>query len=98
MSNVKHTPGPWKFHAQGDANDYCLLTNEKRWVIGFLQNGEIFVGEQLANARLVAAAPELLDALKKYVEAGAGDTTSFYKQAEAYDAAIEAIAKAEGQS
>lgn len=41
---------------------------------------------------------DLLAALELYVAAGCGDTTSFYKQAEAYDAAIEAIAKAEGQS
>ena len=58
------TPGPWVWHAQGDANDYAMLTNEKRWVISFLQNGEIWTPEQEANARLMGAAPELFDRLE----------------------------------
>ncbi len=41
MKKCKHTPGPWRFHEQGDANQYCLLTNDKRWVIAFSQNGEL---------------------------------------------------------
>lgn len=59
---VKHTPGPWIWHEQGDANAYALLSNTKRWVIVFRQNGEILTGQQRANARLIAAAPELLEA------------------------------------
>jgi hypothetical protein len=60
----KHTPGPWNWHAQGDANDYCLLTSGARWIISFRQNGEKLYGEQLANAQLIAAAPDLLAALE----------------------------------
>ena len=59
---VKHTAGPWNWHEQGDANEYALLSNTKRWVIAFRQNGEILTGQQRANARLIAAAPELLEA------------------------------------
>lgn len=71
MLTVNHTPGPWNWHAQGDANDYCLLTNGARWVISFRQNGEFLVGEELANAQLIASSPELLSAL----QAVAGEVT-----------------------
>lgn len=62
---VPHTPGPWVSHEQGNANEYCLLTNSKRWVIGFLQNGELMIPEQRANARLIASSPDLLIALER---------------------------------
>lgn len=60
----QYTPGPWKYHAQGDANQYALVTNTACWILGILQNGEILTPEQEANARLIAAAPELLQTLK----------------------------------
>ena len=67
MSN-KHTPGPWRFHANGDANDYTILGPDDRWVIGFIQNGEIWKEEQLANAKLIAACPTMLKELQHIVE------------------------------
>lgn len=62
---TKHTPGPWKVLPQGDANAYVILTNDKRWVIAFSQNGEIWMPEQAANAKLIEAAPDLLEAIKE---------------------------------
>lgn len=52
----KHTPGTLTFHPQGDADEYCLIMSDGRWVIGFRQNGEICVDEQMANARRIVAA------------------------------------------
>jgi hypothetical protein len=72
-TTVKHTSGPWNFHKQGEANSYCLLTNQKHWVIAFNQNGELWTPEQIANAKLIAAAPELLEALT-----GNEDSPSLY--------------------
>lgn len=66
---TKHTPGPWAPHAQGASDEYCLLANERRWVIAFRQNGELYTAEQLANMRLIAAAPELLQALESVLHA-----------------------------
>lgn len=57
--DLKITPGPWRWHAQGDANDYAMLTSGGRWVIAFRQNGELLLPEQQANAQLMAAAPDL---------------------------------------
>jgi hypothetical protein len=50
-----HTKEPWSFHAQGDANEYALVTDGNRWVLSFLQNGEYLVSEQEANARRIVA-------------------------------------------
>ena len=66
---VTHTPGPWLFVEQGDANEYALLTADKKgWVIGFLQNGEMMTARQIANARLIAAAPTLLAACQAVLD------------------------------
>lgn len=60
--NTKYTPGPWKFHTNGEANSYALITKaDNRWVISVQQNGEMLTDQQLANGRLISAAPELLE-------------------------------------
>lgn len=53
--NQQHTPEPWNWHAQGEANDYCLLTSNGRWVISFRQNGEMLDAEMRENARRIVA-------------------------------------------
>jgi hypothetical protein len=50
MSNTKHTPGPWEYTEQGEANNYRIMANGN-WLIAFLQNGEKWTAEQEANAR-----------------------------------------------
>jgi hypothetical protein len=68
---VKHTPGPWKvymattgFHVIGigKASDGQGITDGGFGVWG---GGD---AESLANARLLAAAPDLLEALSELVE------------------------------
>lgn len=57
--NVKHTPGPWK------ASGTSVYAETGREIIFGAYNmwlGEI--EERKANARLIAAAPELLEALE----------------------------------
>lgn len=71
---LAHTPGPWTFHEDGDANHYCLLIdNGKRWLVSFLQNGELWTNEQRANARLIAQAPALSGVLIEALQAWAAD-------------------------
>jgi hypothetical protein len=64
----KHTPGPW--HVDDLGEEYFLETNHK-YGIGApqlptyrLAKVEGFGDESLATARLIAAAPELLEALE----------------------------------
>ena len=60
---VKHTPGPWHLNDDG-----CLVIGERgpfRLVKEFMSSGGMPTQEEaLANANLIAAAPELLEALK----------------------------------
>ena len=73
ISEIDHTPLPWNWHEQGEANEYCLLTNDKRWVLAFRQNGEIWTKEQKANAEFIVRAcnshDAMLDALDEITDA-----------------------------
>lgn len=62
--STQHTPGPWVGGQQGDANEFYVVTANGRWLFSFRHNGEPLLGEQLANLRLIAAAPDLLEALE----------------------------------
>ena len=66
MSEAKHTPGPWRAslwkERQGDTP--CVMAHGTP--IAILHNCMITTDEERkANARLIAAAPELLEALEK---------------------------------
>lgn len=61
---IDHTPEPWKWHAQGEPNEYCMLTHDGRWVISFRQNGELTDERQKANARRIAACVNRLAGFK----------------------------------
>ena len=96
-----HTPGPWKRVAQDDSVwadrfgrqvAHCM----SRPGVGMLHAR----GEREANARLIAAAPELLDALRWAMTRGnltyVIRTKANVAYCDAVDAALAAIAKAGG--
>ena len=93
---MKHTSGPWKtddseFPAVGsvlDTNDeqICQTSERKEYAPDRSKQVEI----RNANARLIAASPDLLEALKEYVEGYEGSRAEREARAKA------AIAKAEG--
>lgn len=60
----KHTPGPWQFYADVPSTDpnWHIVTNASRMRV--LANVHIEPGNEtdLANAKLITAAPELLEA------------------------------------
>jgi hypothetical protein len=64
MSKTKFTPGPWE--AQGL---YIMFTNADTKQFDWVAKVERFTGkykhEEAANAALIAAAPELYEALEK---------------------------------
>lgn len=87
MSTTQHTPGPWE-HDGPPHNIIVWSSPENR--ICFLTSD----GPTEANARLIAAAPDLLAALKE-----AADFVQPFNRAEDLLDKIEAvIAKAEGRS
>lgn len=56
----KITKGEWKVLTQGEADEFCMITADGRWIFSFRQNGELYTEEELANARAISAVPELL--------------------------------------
>ena len=56
MSTTKHTPGPW------EADDYAVQSPANERLQIREQSVRIMSAERQANARLIAAAPELLEA------------------------------------
>ena len=63
-AQTKHTPGPWEVHGNN-----IVATKGNVDVAVICYSGEHFTGEDKANARLIAAAPELLEALRNVVGA-----------------------------
>ena len=66
MSNIKHTPGPWTIEDNGWNGQFIYgdddRVNGKR---RFIAEVDLNYDEAEANARLIAAAPDLLEALFK---------------------------------
>lgn len=76
MEEFKGTKGKWSLFEQGDANEYCIMTDEKKWVSAFKLNGEQGREEQMANMNLFTASLDLLNACmvaKREIELGTAD-------------------------
>ncbi len=67
-TETKHTPGPWYFHANEyhDGNKTFWVGNGEYVVFDCSTYSckEMFFPPNLANARLICAAPEMLEALE----------------------------------
>jgi len=88
--SAKHTPGPWSIYS---------ITFKGYHQIACAQGGRVcqvvpFKDEYKANARLIAAAPDLLEALKSMCEGFSALKDSDFP---ALAKARAAIAKAEGK-
>ena len=103
----KHTPGPWQFHElRGDDGLGYIRPNPQDY-LEIAHHGDTgrSAEENRANARLISAAPELLEALELCINQLERDTELLYDQftpwAEiptALEKARAAIAKAEGET
>ena len=103
----KHTPAPWvleifQVENYGDLTAAEIGENGRyRGKIARLQSAEHIDGiakdELIANAHLIAAAPDMLEALKAISEVGIREIHDWQAIAERMQAtALAAIAKAEG--
>lgn len=88
MSEAKHTPGPWIHEGHGDITG---TENGRKYDVACVYL-RIPAGRQDANARLIAAAPDLLEALRMMLTEAVFDGTT------GTDAARAAIAKATGKT
>ena len=62
MTQAKHTPGPWVL----DGFDICADEGFNLHVIA--QTSTPIVGDEKANAKLIAAAPDMLAEIEKQIE------------------------------
>ena len=69
--SAKHTPGPWEHTGQGD----IVGKEDNGYGLGYVDVCGVYLrtvrGRTNANARLIAAAPELLEALIELADCGA---------------------------
>lgn len=98
-AKAAHTPGPWKVTVKGenffgiDSNDgnICILAAEDKKRI-----------DKLANARLIATAPAILEALSLMVQYHCDHPQILDENAnfghEALNKAVRALAKARGEA
>jgi len=112
MSKTKFTPGPWKIVKEGHEGEIISIRDKHRNWIGecnyALVGDESMYGhpiiterEALANARLIAAAPEMYEALEKIMEielAIAQEYPVYADDSTIYAIAENAIRKARGES
>lgn len=70
MSKAKHTPGPWESILNGRERQVWQGSDIPTRICGdmFDENTDPSIGEVDANAKLIAAAPELLEIAQSFFE------------------------------
>lgn len=89
MTNATHTPGPWQTATDKAVDHYVHIGHYSNTLRTYVCRVFAETEEQKANARLIAAAPELLEVAKEIATGYCTAETMFKAQA--------AIAKAEGK-
>lgn len=100
MSEMKHTPGPWRFYTEPQPNGCPIVGNGSGLMLAMLAHSVNYPDqrdEANANARLIAAAPDLLEALQAVVSQLEGHDLH-NGDVFAINNAYAAIAKATGQT
>jgi hypothetical protein len=87
MKNT-HTPGPWQVYNGGA----IIGTIEYASGVEYIANVRHIPNESMANARLLASAPDMFDALQAIVDAYGERDTLLMAQVKA------ALAKAKGEA
>lgn len=101
MSKTQHTPGPWSADTAGIIRAECSAQPLPFAIAVALSDADVGRGRGDANARLIAAAPELLEALNAFLRApsigssGPGSSTIVVQEFN-LRAAWAAVAKATG--
>lgn len=102
MADAKHTPGPWEaddtdigFSAGGE-RDVCPALRPGRRPNGGFIIARLAGPDRAANARLIAAAPELLEALESvFRRRNEGTDAAIWAE---WDSVAALIAKATGSA
>jgi hypothetical protein len=99
---VEHTPGPWKVEPSSKHRDRLYVWDSDEWpnmvCIAEVKEGR-YIGELRANAQLIAAAPDLLEAVKqfvRYAQNGNHPKWGSYLQTVAGQRMLDALKKGQG--
>ena len=90
MSEFKGTPGPW---CRGGVENGKVSINAGNYFVALVDEGNA----QMANAKLIIAAPDLLSALQDLVHSAARGVKNCTAQVVALEKARAAISKATGE-
>lgn len=101
MTKPKHTPGPWAELIRENGHIVIHSLNKIDGQVVAKTSGN-FLGQVEANAALIAAAPEMLEALETCLEfvgsGGLGTEVNAHAKATLEKYLSRAIAKAKGES
>ncbi|MNJ10723.1 hypothetical protein D3C77_48850 [compost metagenome] len=77
---AKHTPGPWTFERLRAGSIWAIQAGATcvAEIVRWATTDPAALAEREANARLIAAAPELLEALERLLEAYSSQMRSDY--------------------
>ena len=95
----EHTKGPWRIGTPGPNGCFTIGTNNGLMtaMIAHSVNYPNQKEEAIANANLIAAAPDMLEALEFFIKNWKGSETDWFTQCYEVERLIEAaIAKAKG--
>jgi hypothetical protein len=103
MNTHTHTEGPWMY-ATGEDWDGAHVTDKHGRIVADCQGcdipgacGEVGTDEAKANARLIAAAPEMLEALREMLSMFGDHEQYDEDSAQVISQTRQVIAKAEGR-
>lgn len=103
-SEAKHTPGPWEPHLYESGGFEIVSVHERNFIITSRNGYQEWdrKNESVDNARLIAAAPELLEALEECIDHMTNSNDCTHGNGFTYDfcpveKARAAIAKARGE-
>jgi hypothetical protein len=94
MSEPKWTPGPWSASQTYPPGDWCIHARGIPWQLAYLRGHSEIDWPLEANARLIAAAPELYDELENARAIIAGEAPQYGEAIARIDALL---AKARGE-
>ena|SRR3990167_4121062 len=98
MKTQTYTPGKWKVLKSTEKAGYHIVSTTDG-LVAECWSGSSMRGDAEMNARLIAAAPELLEALRRLCADGQNIDPAKYLPTKAdWEFAKAAIAKAEGRS
>lgn len=87
MKNLKHTPGPWLVHDSYEEDGKIIVWDgdeqAHKEICDMGEMGDMNYAQELANAKLIAVAPEMYQAMQEFcdrVEKGEVRSTKTYNK------------------